>query len=169
MALGRRLFHLARTELNALLDKAARIGEDDEASGERLEGFSEAELEAELERRRLEREIEDRARRARPGGAPSGRASPRGGTGPSPRASGASNPTRNRPPSPADKVARAYAVLELKPGTSFPEVKQQYRKLMRKYHPDKHAGSPDKEKAAHELTQKLTEAYSILEQKLRQG
>ena len=32
---------------------------------------------------------------------------------------------------------------------------------MRKYHPDHHSGSPEKQKTATELTQKLTEAYKL--------
>ncbi len=168
MALGRRLFDLARTELNTLLDKAARLGEgDNNDSADGLDAFSEAELEAELERRRLEREIEDRARQARARGAATAGSS----TGQATRggARAGSTSSHARPPAPADKVAKAYAALELKPGVDFAEVKAQYRKLMRKYHPDKHAGSPDKEKAAHELTQKLTEAYKTLEQRLRKA
>lgn len=166
MPLGRRLFDLARTELNALLDKASRLGEDDAASGgDGLEAFSMEELEAELERRKLEREIEDRARqaRARPSTGPSRSGYARPGAGPAPR--GSRPPPKAAPP--VDKVAKAYAALELKPGADFAEVKAQYRKLMRKYHPDKHVGSPEKEKAAHELTQKLTDAYRTLEQRLR--
>jgi curved DNA-binding protein CbpA len=38
---------------------------------------------------------------------------------------------------------------------------------MRKYHPDHHTGSPDRQKAATELVQKLTLAYKLIEQKTR--
>jgi curved DNA-binding protein CbpA len=38
---------------------------------------------------------------------------------------------------------------------------------MRKYHPDRHAGSPEKQKAATELTQKLSAAYQLIEQRPR--
>ncbi|MDX2020134.1 MAG: J domain-containing protein [Deltaproteobacteria bacterium] len=162
MAIGRRFFDMARSELNSLLDKAARLGEgdDDEDGGkpdaDGLEAFSEAELEAELERRRLDRELEERlaaaakrAKASRPSEAPRSSSAP--------------------PPASAnsDRLAKAYAALELPRTADFATVKQQYRKLMRKYHPDHHTGSPDKEKAAHELTQKLTEAYKLLEKHLR--
>lgn len=170
MALGRRLFDLARTELNALLDRAAKLGEEGGGDADGLEAFSLEELEAEIQRRRLDREIEDRARRARqaPGGAPRPNAGPqRPSAGPQSSSSSRGSRPAARPPTAADKVAKAYAALELKPGADFVEVKSQYRKLMRKYHPDKHAGSPEKEKAAHELTQKLTDAYKTLEQRLR--
>jgi curved DNA-binding protein CbpA len=38
---------------------------------------------------------------------------------------------------------------------------------MRKYHPDRHTSSPDKQRAATELAQKLTLAYDLIEQKTR--
>jgi DnaJ-class molecular chaperone len=34
---------------------------------------------------------------------------------------------------------------------------------MRKYHPDRHADSPEKQKAATEVAQKLTQAYELLQ------
>jgi len=39
--------------------------------------------------------------------------------------------------------------------------------LMRKYHPDHHTGSPEKQRAANEVAQRLTESYKLLEKKLR--
>jgi curved DNA-binding protein CbpA len=38
---------------------------------------------------------------------------------------------------------------------------------MRKYHPDLHAGTPDSNRAAPDLTQRLTQAYKTLEKHLR--
>lgn len=145
MAIGRRLYDMARGELNALLDKAARLGEgangDDRSNDDPdgLNAFSEAELEAELARRRV-------------------------ASSPPPPRPRTQEPARAVAP---DKFAQAYAALELPPGADFATVKRQYRNLMRKYHPDHHASSPQKEKTAHELTQKLTEAYKLLEQKTR--
>lgn len=153
MAIGRRLFDMARGELNSLLDKAAHLGEDDDsrvADGDTdgLNAFSEAELEAELGRRRLDKELDERIPQA----------AKRTNTSPRPKPATYAAP---------DKVAQAYAALELKPGSDFSTVKSQYRNMMRKYHPDHHTASPEKEKAAHELTQKLTEAYKLLEERLR--
>jgi DnaJ-domain-containing protein 1 len=162
MAIGRRFFDMARSELNSLLDKAARLGEgDDDNEGRNpdadgLDAFSEAELEAELERRRLDRDLQERIANA------ARRAHTAGPSQPPPR----SATTAQAAP---DKLMRAYAALELPEGADFATVKQQYRKLMRKYHPDHHTGAPEKEKAAHELTQKLTEAYKLLEKRLRVG
>jgi DnaJ-domain-containing protein 1 len=55
-----------------------------------------------------------------------------------------------------------YANLELEPGATLDDVKQAYRELMRKYHPDKHLGDPARHKAATELAQSLTDAYQAL-------
>ncbi len=38
---------------------------------------------------------------------------------------------------------------------------------MRKYHPDLHTGAPEKQRAATDLAQRLTEAYKTLEKQLR--
>ena len=38
---------------------------------------------------------------------------------------------------------------------------------MRKYHPDLHRGSPEAQRAATDLAQRLTESYKLLERHLR--
>jgi curved DNA-binding protein CbpA len=53
-------------------------------------------------------------------------------------------------------------------GSDFATVRKSYRALMRKYHPDRHAGSPEKQKTATELAQKLSAAYQLIEQRARQ-
>ncbi len=183
MSIGKRLIDLARSELNSLLDRAATLDDDeddrprvDDAEGEmgepppasapssdarrgrkvRLDQLSDAELEAEIERRRLDREMDARARRRASETAAAGG---RTGTG-----AGYRPP---RPSGPTDPIARAYASLEVKPGSDFDTVRKAYRNLMRKYHPDRHTASPEKQKAANELTQKLTDAYKTLERHLR--
>lgn len=59
-------------------------------------------------------------------------------------------------------VRRWYANLELPIGAPLPEVKAAYRRLMRRYHPDKHQSDPKRAAAAHELAQRLREAYDGL-------
>lgn len=66
-----------------------------------------------------------------------------------------------------DKIAEYYKVMDLPYGAEFPEVKAAYRRLMRKYHPDRHAGNPKKQKAATELTMRVTQAYNALEEHLK--
>lgn len=62
-----------------------------------------------------------------------------------------------------DKIAKYYKVLDLPYGADFEQVKASYRKLIRKYHPDLHGSSPQKQKAANELTVQVTQAYNELE------
>jgi DnaJ-domain-containing protein 1 len=115
-----------------------------------LQDMSDEELAAEIERRRQARkEVEDAVR----GGAR--RPSP-----PPPR-------TPPRTASGDDAIRKAYAALEVAAGSDFETVRKSYRRLMRKYHPDLHGGSPEKHRAATDLTQRLTQAYKVLEKHLR--
>ena len=70
------------------------------------------------------------------------------------------------PSSPIDResadIRRYYANLELPIGAPLPEVKAAYRRLMRRYHPDRHQHDPDRARAANELAQRLREAYEGL-------
>ena len=85
------------------------------------------------------------------------------------RAKGREQPESRRKTeaSPQDKqLAQYYANLELEPGATLDDVKKAYRELMRKYHPDKFLGDPEKHRAATELAQSLTEAYQKLSSRL---
>jgi len=67
------------------------------------------------------------------------------------------------PRSPQEQqVTQYYANLELGPGATLDEVRKAYRELMKRYHPDKHLGDPERHKAATELAQSLTRAYTAL-------
>lgn len=158
VTIGRRLINLARGELNSLLDRASELGgddHDDQVQGDAdsaprgnpadLSSLSDAELTAEIERRRRAKER---------GEAP--KSPPRAESAPPPRPSG-----------PVNEVARAYAALEVPAGSDFATVRKAYRTMMRKYHPDRHTATPDKQKAANEVAQRLTEAYKLLEKRLR--
>jgi curved DNA-binding protein CbpA len=59
-------------------------------------------------------------------------------------------------------IRAAYAALEVPEGSDFETVRKAFRGLMRKYHPDRHAQSPDKLSVATELAQKLTDAYKLI-------
>ncbi len=52
-------------------------------------------------------------------------------------------------------IREAYALLDIRQGCTFDEAKKAYRSLMRKFHPD----SAGDHKQAHELSQKINEAY----------
>lgn len=76
-----------------------------------------------------------------------------------------SNSGNARPPRPGThdaQIAEWYRVLDLNVGAEMPQIKTSYRQLMRKYHPDMHAGNPHKQKAATELSMRVTAAYNGL-------
>ena len=62
-----------------------------------------------------------------------------------------------------------YANLEVPYGSDLETVKESYRRLMRKYHPDRHSASPEMEALATELTQEITRAYQAIESYLTTG
>jgi DnaJ-domain-containing protein 1 len=171
MSIGRRFLNIARSELNSLLDFAAKHvdGDADDDSGDRgesLHGYSASELDEEIERRRSARqEVEDAIHGRRT-------VDPRSGPG---SASGSGStagprgwrPTERPTSSQALSIQKAYAALEVKVGSDFVVVRKAYRALMRKYHPDHHTESPEKQRAANEVAQRLTEAYKLLEKTLR--
>ena len=155
MSIGKRLIDLARSELNSLLEKASHVdGDDDDDDrsrrryGSDYAGMSDAELAEEIERRRQAREeVEEATSRTR-------RPEPRT---PPPRRTAAGD----------EAIRKAYAALEVPAGSDMETVKRSYRRLMRKYHPDLNAGSKEKQRAATDLSQRLSEAYETLEKHLR--
>ncbi len=59
-----------------------------------------------------------------------------------------------------DKTIREYyANLEVPYGADMDTVKESYRRLMRRYHPDRYAHDDDMEELATELSQEITQAY----------
>jgi DnaJ-domain-containing protein 1 len=74
-----------------------------------------------------------------------------------------------RPPRAGSRDAQVvewYRVLDLSPGADLAAIKSAYRKLMRKYHPDLFTGDHKKQKAATELSMRVTNAYNGLRQHL---
>jgi len=49
--------------------------------------------------------------------------------------------------------------LEVPPAASLEEVRRSYKKLLRRYHPDRHADNPQKQQMATRITQKLNVSY----------
>lgn len=69
-----------------------------------------------------------------------------------------SGSTRKQP-----STANAYAILEIEKGVSDEAVKKAYRKMAKKYHPDKVAAlGPEFQKAAKEKFQKVQQAYETI-------
>ncbi|MEL7368729.1 MAG: J domain-containing protein [Myxococcota bacterium] len=60
------------------------------------------------------------------------------------------------------KIQRYYANLELPVGAAADEVKAAYRRLMRRYHPDRHANDPKRAQVATQVAQELRTAYDGL-------
>ena len=166
MSIGRRFINVAKAELNSLLDYASKhVDDDDDGSSTAddtsgLSGVSAREMEEELERRRrAHEEVEE---------AIHGRRSTE-----APPAGKASSSSRGKERQGSDTVAgdalklqKAYATLEVPAGSNFDTVRKSYRALMRKYHPDHHTETPEKQRAANEVAQKLTDAYKFLQKKL---
>lgn len=76
---------------------------------------------------------------------------------------------RERDPTPrtqadaiSSEIARYYANLELPVGSSADEVRAAYKRLMRRYHPDRHHADDEKAKVATQLAQELRVAYESL-------
>jgi DnaJ-domain-containing protein 1 len=166
VSIGRRLIDLARAELNSLLDRAARADEDDEF-GTPTDHLSDRELEEELERRREARQEAERAAQGARRSTSTRQSDPLGDSDRDAAAGRRRPEFRRSSPDDAHSVRRAYAALEVPPGSNFEVVRRAYRTLMRKYHPDLHTATPEKQKAANEITQKLTDSYKLLEKKLR--
>ncbi|HET7505063.1 MAG TPA: J domain-containing protein [Kofleriaceae bacterium] len=77
-------------------------------------------------------------------------------------AHGASGGRSPRPGSSDAQLLEWYRVLDLPLGADMAQIKTAYRQMMRKYHPDMHAGNPQKQKAATELSMRVTTAYNGL-------
>ena len=61
-----------------------------------------------------------------------------------------------------DKNKVYYEVLEIKPGASKDEIKQAYKGLVKKWHPDLFFNQPGMQMQAHEKFKKINEAYKNL-------
>ncbi len=57
-------------------------------------------------------------------------------------------------------LARHYAALEIPYGSDLETVRQAYKRLMKKYHPDRHARDPEKQRVATEVVKQINHAYS---------
>lgn len=74
------------------------------------------------------------------------------------------------PKSATEKTLRDYyANLEVEYGADLDTVKASYRRLMRKYHPDRFAHDENMQELSTELTQELTRAYQAIESYIKTG
>ncbi len=80
-----------------------------------------------------------------------------------------SNTTFNEKKGPKSKFSAVeltyYEVLEVPPGANIDTIKASYKKLMKKYHPDRFHNSPEKQEVAMKIASKINEAYAYFEKK----
>ena len=61
---------------------------------------------------------------------------------------------------PADESLRQdYANLEVPFGADIETVRKSYKTLILRYHPDKHAGDPEQQRIALEITKKVNQSF----------
>jgi DNA segregation ATPase FtsK/SpoIIIE-like protein len=63
-----------------------------------------------------------------------------------------------------ERLREDYANLKVPLGASFEEVRTAYKKLLRQYHPDRHASDPQKFKLATEITSKINQSFQRIEE-----
>ena len=64
------------------------------------------------------------------------------------------------------ELARYYANLEVPYGSDLETVERAWKRLLRKYHPDRHATDPDRQRIANDLVKELNRAYAELKRRL---
>jgi hypothetical protein len=65
-------------------------------------------------------------------------------------------------PRTSDSIARAYATIGLRRGCSGKQLKDQYRHLVRMWHPDRWAGDPTGQAEAAQRMRAINQAYALL-------
>ncbi|MEM1204759.1 MAG: J domain-containing protein [Acidobacteriota bacterium] len=163
MSLGRRLYHVFRSRLGEV--RNGDIFPEGAFDPERLRrgarsGWKAAE--------RTFRETRDAYRRGRWGsseGGPGGRGAGGPGTGGS--ATGGSSGGGTAGAGARDpEMAAWYANLEVPYGSDLETVTRAWKRLVRDYHPDRHAQDPGRQEDATELLKGLNHAYDQLRRRL---
>jgi hypothetical protein len=62
-------------------------------------------------------------------------------------------------PQPDESLRQDYANLDVPFGADMEAVKRSYKTLMMRYHPDKFAGDPEKQRVALERTKKINQSF----------
>ncbi len=77
-----------------------------------------------------------------------------------PKSAGTGARGRARPSRALDESLRAdYANLEVPFGADIEEVKRSYKSLVLRYHPDRFAADPEKQRLALEITKKVNQSF----------
>ncbi len=92
---------------------------------------------------------------------PGDRGSAGGGTGGSrgSRGSAGSGRSGGAPRHPLEALRQDYANLEVPFPSDIETVRRSYKKLMLRYHPDKHGGDPEQLRVATEITKRINESF----------
>jgi DnaJ-domain-containing protein 1 len=146
----------------ATSDPAARVAREKAASDRATRVHRERDQREARQRAAADeafRRMKDQAARA-PFGSSSGSAGSAGSS--SSQSHGASSARAPRPGRNEVQLLEWYRVLDLQLGADMAQIKTSYRQMMRKYHPDMHANNPQKQKAATELSMRVTTAYNGL-------
>ncbi len=67
-----------------------------------------------------------------------------------------------------EEEKKHYETLEIKPGATFEEIRDAYRKAMKKYHPDRYVDSSQKE-YAEKLSRRINGAYDYFKKKFNKN
>lgn len=134
-----RLFNVLRSQLNDFIEsKEEEWGFDPDNEESSIDAWLRRK-EEEMEQRKKERE--DRGFKSRRS---------RSGSG------------FKRKETSAEKEKKAFKNLEMEKTKDFSAIKKQYRKLVKKYHPDRQTDEK-KRKTAEKITAKLNDSYAYLE------
>jgi DnaJ-domain-containing protein 1 len=68
-----------------------------------------------------------------------------------------------RQPAPPEALRRDYANLEVPFAAPLQQVRDSYRRLIGKYHPDRFAADPEKLRLATEISMRLNESFQSIE------
>lgn len=67
----------------------------------------------------------------------------------------------------SERIERAYATLELRPGIAAKAALRQYRRLVKRWHPDLYANDPQGQAEASLRMQQINEAFAAIRPSLR--
>ncbi len=65
------------------------------------------------------------------------------------------------------EVLQAYANLELPRGASWSDIETRYREMLARFHPDKHRADAERYRAALDVVAGLTRAYQVLYERVK--
>ena len=68
-----------------------------------------------------------------------------------------------------DDLARHYARLEVPYGSDLDAVRAGYRRVMKRYHPDRHSRDEEKSRIANDVAAALTASYDALVEHLERA